>query len=436
MQEPIINVGIVAAKTIEFELKGDFLLGDKAVVKAGKYKADLSDGSICTSFAHNVECIKLSPTSAFATFVLNKVTIGIGFHWQQSENQEFEGELTFIIEGGQIRAINNIPLESYLKSVISSEMSAMNDPVLLQVHAIVSRSWLLAQIDKSKNKATSYHSMLQSENEIVKWYDREDHATFDVCADDHCQRYQGITKIVSGNAAKAVEATRGKIIAYNNKVCDARYSKCCGGISENFENVWQPEKIPYLTVISDFETLFDHKQSSVEQFILTKPDAFCNTADPEVLQQVLIDFDRATTNFFRWEVIYAQTELSQLLARKSGIDFGKIIDLIPLQRGPSGRITKLKIIGSKRSVTVGKELEIRKWLSESHLYSSAFVVEKNVEQGNEVPTSFKLLGAGWGHGVGMCQIGAAVMSRKGYSIEHILSHYFSGAQTVTIYPIN
>lgn len=432
LPETLINVGIVVDSEIEFELKNDFLLGEQ-IIKSGIYNAIIEGEKVCTSFACKT-LIELKPRQQDSTFILKNVKIGIGFHWEKTENQEFEGGLTFQVEDGSVRAINNIYLESYLKSVISSEMSAMNDPVLLQVHTIVSRSWLLAQIDTEKSKSkTTVNSIFHSENEIEKWYDREDHSTFDVCADDHCQRYQGITKIISDNAAKAVELTQGQVITFENKVCDARFSKCCGGISENFENVWQAVKVPYLSAVIDFETPETIKSLSREQLIDSSPKAFCNTNDSEVLKQVLVDFDRATTNFYRWSVSYSQDEISLLVAQKSGIDFGAIIDLVPLERGASGRIFRLKIIGSKQTVIVGKELEIRKWLSKSHLFSSAFLVEKQNENGSEIPLGFVLRGAGWGHGVGMCQIGAAVMSQKGYSVYQILEHYFKGAKLETIY---
>jgi stage II sporulation protein D len=435
--EPIIRVGILTAPSVGLELNGNFQL-DGVTIPSGKYSISFDD-------IHNFERIYL-PLSSSSTFILKNVTIGIGFHWEKLEDQEFEGGLTLQVEGNKIRAINSVPLESYLKSVISSEMSAMNDLNLLNAHAIVSRSWLLAQIqNRSKNRTTtdcraSTGAPSRNDfnmNEIMKWYDREDHETFDVCADDHCQRYQGITKVISENAQKAIDATRGQVLMYNNEICDARFSKCCGGISEDFENVWQPVKVPYLVAVSDMNTNTDSVSNPVrfedETFITSSPEAFCNTSDPDVLSQVLIDFDRTTTNFFRWTVQYTQHELSELIVRKSGFDFGEIIDLMPLERGNSGRIIRLKIIGTKKELIVGKELEIRKWLSESHLYSSAFVVEKVISEGDKIPSGFILRGAGWGHGVGMCQIGAAVMSRKGYTSNQILEHYFSGSLIKSIY---
>jgi SpoIID/LytB domain protein len=407
--EPIIRVGIMAAPTIQFELKGQFMLNGSSEVAPGLYT--LTSEEIYKS-VHSYK--PLTPNS---TFILKNVTIGIGFHWEQQENQEFEGGLTLQYENGLVRAVNEVPLESYLKSVISSEMSAMNDQNLLNAHAIVSRSWLLSQIqNKLKPKIPSF---TQTENEITKWYDREDHNDFDVCADDHCQRYQGVTKVISENAQRSIEATRGQVLVYKGEICDARFSKCCGGMSEDFENVWQPVHVPYLVAVQDCLDAIS--------------DFFCNTTDPEILGQVLIDFDRATTNFYRWKVAYTQQKLSALINKKSGIDFGEIVDLVPIDRGKSGRIIRLKIVGSKQELIVGKELEIRKWLSESHLYSSAFTVEKVIEEGSNLPNQFILHGSGWGHGVGMCQIGAAVMSQKGFSSTEILEHYFKGAQIETFY---
>jgi SpoIID/LytB domain protein len=406
--EPFIHVGIMAATSVDFELKGSFRRENK-LVASGEYTVS-SQELIAGKIVYE-------PQDSQSTFCLKNVTIGIGFHWEQAENQEFEGALIFQCEDGLVRAVNAVPLENYLKSVISSEMSAMNDLNLLNAHAVVSRSWLLAQLQN--RHIVDVSSFSQTDSEIVKWYDREDHVSFDVCADDHCQRYQGITKVISENALHAVENTRGVVLVYEDKICDARFSKCCGGVSEDFESVWQPVHVPYLVAVKDVD--------------LISGEVFCNTSDPEILRQVLIDFDQSTVNFYRWTVRYTQEQLSEIIARKSGIDFGEIIDLQPIERGKSGRIIRLKIVGTKRELIVGKELEIRKWLSESHLYSSAFEVERVIDDDSTVPPQFILHGSGWGHGVGMCQIGAAVMSRKGYSFEAILNHYFTGAMLEKIY---
>ncbi|MFW6290052.1 MAG: SpoIID/LytB domain-containing protein, partial [Mariniphaga sp.] len=300
--------------------------------------------------------------------------------------------------------------------------------------------WLLAQIEKTKNiKAGGgiYRTSHESDEEIIRWYDREDHLNFDVCADDHCQRYQGISKILTEKAVQAVDDTRGEVLTSNGNVCDARFSKCCGGISENFENVWEPVRHSYLTKVVDSEfgdtTCVDLRRNvEAEVWIRTFPYAFCNTTDKEVLAQVLPDFDQATVDFYRWTKTYSQKELAALIKKRSGIDFGEIVKLEGLERGHSGRLIKLKIHGTKRTLTVGKELEIRKWLSESHLYSSAFVVD-HFEIRDGIPQKIVLTGAGWGHGVGLCQIGAAVMGEKGYSYKQILSHYFQGAELKKIY---
>ena len=435
-EEPILKVGILLSPKVKFELKGDFSSGTDDII-AGVYEADLIDNVILTPFATG-KIIELFPKSN-ATFKLMNVVIGIGFHWEQKEDQEFEGGLTLLIENGKIRAINTVLLESYLCSVISSEMSAMNDLNLLKAHAIVSRSWILAQIDRQEKteSQTSVSASIDNKSgeiEIIKWYDREDHELFDVCADDHCQRYQGITKIISRNSQKAVNETRGMVLTYNDQICDARFSKCCGGISENFGNVWQPKEVPYLSAIRD--TMPAEGLNYIEtndNYFISSPESFCNTTNPVVLSQVLIDFDQTTTDFYRWTISYSQEDLSALLKKKSGIDFGQIIDLVPVERGKSGRLIKLRIIGSNKTLTVGKELEIRKWLSESHLYSSAFIIEKKFDKETPVPSAFVLHGAGWGHGVGMCQIGAAVMSNMDYTAHQIVNHYFKGAMLKTIY---
>jgi len=438
-QEPFIHVGILASESIHFELNGDFK-AENQLVPRGNYAATIDEHQVSIGITKQ-PYILLSPIKDSSTFLLKKVKIGIGFHWEQEEDQAFKGSLLLQPENGEVRAINIVKLENYLESVISSEMSAMNDLTLLKAHAIVSRSCLLAQIENTAKKTTDCHTsaLAPARNdgeimEVVKWYDREDHGTFDVCADDHCQRYQGITKAISKNAHRAVSETSGQVLMYNSEICDARFSKCCGGITENFENVWQPVKVPYLTsIIDNINPDSFQKPIRIEDFIQSSPETFCNTSDPEILSQVLINFDQKTTDFYRWTKTYSQEELSSLLEKKSGIRFGQIIDMMPIKRGLSGRIIQLKIVGSDYQVIVGKELEIRKWLSESHLYSSAFVVEREFERDKTIPSTFTLKGAGWGHGVGMCQIGAAVMSHQGYTSEKILSHYFQSASLNKLY---
>ena len=354
-----------------------------------------------------------TPGEEDATFTLKEVTIGIGFHWERKEEQTFCGALLLKEEDGQVRAINVVPVETYLTSVISSEMSANASLELLKAHAVISRSWLLKMMDGGQwttlnpqpSTLNSQLSTLNCEGSIIRWYDSEEHVGFDVCADDHCQRYQGITRQSNPNVVKAIEATCGQVLTYEGKVCDTRFSKCCGGMTEVFESCWQPVHHPYLAA---------------------KADPYCNTRDRRILSQVLNNYDQETVDFYRWTVSYTTDELSELVRRKSGIDFGRILDLVPIDRGASGRIITMKIVGEKRTLTVGKELEIRKWLSESHLYSSAFEVEKT-ENG------FILHGKGWGHGVGLCQIGAAVMGAKGYNYREILMHYFVDAEIKKLY---
>lgn len=433
--QPEIEVGIIARKEIELKLGCDFVSEKNEKCKAGDYIATVKNNRIIVQPVIGKKItgswLKLSPESQKSFFELKNVVIGVGFHWEQEENQRFQGALKLIPEGEKVRAINVIHLEDYLKSVISSEMSSTSSPELLKAHAVISRSWLLAQIEKTKSLKSGgglYQTSHETEDEVIRWYDREDHNNFDVCADDHCQRYQGITKIHSEKAIHAVEATFGEVLMYEGKICDARFSKCCGGISENFENVWEPVRHRYLTKVVDSEfgdtTCVDLRQEDeAELWIRNKPHAFCNTTDQKILSQVLPDFDQETTDFYRWKVEYSQKELSELVKKRSGIDFGEILKLEPVQRGHSSRLIKLKIHGTKKTLTVGKELEIRKWLSESHLYSSAFVID-HLDEKNGIPQKFVLTGAGWGHGVGLCQIGAAVMGEKGYSYKEILSHYF------------
>ncbi len=443
-KQPVLNVGIMAETRVEFVLETGYHQGPTQF-QQGEYSVELKKGKMILQGTDiliiSEEQIVLNPVFKTNAFLLKGVTIGIGFHWEKKEHQRFTGGIRFIPENGKVRVINTVHLEDYLKSVISSEMSATSSPELLKAHAVISRSWLLAQLEKSKKVAASgekYTTSQIGDDEIVRWYDREDHTLYDVCADDHCQRYQGITKIISGQAAMAVEATTGEVLTAGDDICDTRFSKCCGGISENFENVWEPEPKSYLTAVTDHKPLGSPPSKNLtlekeaEKWILGSPDVFCNTTDTTVLAQVLPDFDRETRDFFRWQVTYGQEELSALVKTRSGIDFGEIVKLEPLQRGFSGRILRLKITGTRRTMIVGKELEIRKWLSASHLYSSAFVVSYDDMHGG-IPGKIILRGAGWGHGAGLCQIGAAVMGEKGYSYDQILAHYFKNAQLTKLY---
>lgn len=441
MTEPEINIGILASKEIRFDLYGEFKSNFGTDKCSGNYKAVLEEGKIAVykddKKAGKSDEIIFTPNDIdIESFVLYDVVIGKNFHWQKKERQRFRGTLRLFVEDGNITAVNIIPLEEYLASVIASEMNANSSPELLKAHAVISRSWILSQLEKKK-ETTKHVNELISDDEIIRWYDSTNHQNYDFCSDDHCQRYQGITRIINENVYNAVENTRGIVLTYEDKVCDTRYSKCCGGITESYENVWEPIRVRYLVSITDYKFEIDGieydltKEKNAEKWINISPHAFCNTADAKILQQVLNDYDRQT-EFFRWKVEYSQDELSSIIKEKSGIDFGHIIDLEPVKRGYSGRIIKLKIRGAKKTLTVGKELEIRRWLSPTHLYSSAFTVLKEEIKDN-IPAKFILKGAGWGHGVGLCQIGAAAMSNIGYLFDEILSHYFKGAKIKKIY---
>ncbi len=438
--EPTIKVGICQhAREIQGVFEGVFSLHGLGDV-SGPFVARAADGHVAVVGQGGDEVARGVRVHAVpgqgARFVLRDVTIGIQFHWERKEDQRFGGALTLLAhEDGTITAINEVALEEYLESVISSEMSAEAPVSLLKAHAITSRSWLVAMLEREeRNIGVPPQRTVRKGNELIRWYDREDHADFDVCADDHCQRYHGVTKIISEAAAKAVRDTRGRFLVYGNRVCDARFSKACGGISENYATAWEDAGIPYLTSISDAETSFPsiNSEKDAEAWIAARPGAYCNTTDEGILRQILPSFDQETKDFFRWRVKYSQEELSSLVKKKSGIDFGTVVGLTPLQRGPSGRICRLRVDGTRASVVVGKELEIRRWLSESHLYSSAFMVEKVQDTAGAV-TGFILYGAGWGHGVGLCQIGAAVMAARGISPEEIVTHYFRGAELKTLY---
>lgn len=429
---PMVNVGIMTQKSILFVLNGSYIETETGEELQGEQRAIWTNGKILFN-GKLYEDLFFEPTDKKScSFDLKAVTIGVDFHWQRREDQRFRGALNLAVTEEGIVAINQIDAEEYLTSVISSEMSANASKQLLKAHAVISRSWLLAQIEKNQQLAKGekpYTSCQQDEEQLIRWYDREDHVLFDVCADDHCQRYQGITRETNPVVKDAIQETRGEVLLYDGVICDARFSKCCGGVTERFENCWEPIDHPYLAVLRDAPEK-EHpdltNEEEAQKWIRTAPSAFCHTTDKAILSQVLNNYDQETTDFYRWQVIYTQEELAELIHRKSGIDFGQILDLVPLERGGSGRIVRLKIIGSQRSLIIGKELEIRRTLSESHLYSSAFVVDKELSA-NGVPTCFILTGAGWGHGVGLCQIGAAVMGAKGYTYDAILTHYFPGA---------
>ncbi len=438
MEEPKIKVGIMSAAEVHFTLDGQYNVLNKTI--SGSQVAT-TDGNVIIWNGENYDQLEFVPVDEVtASFELQDVTIGVNFHWERKETQRFKGALRLIVEHGKITPVNILGVEDYLLSVISSEMSAKASLELLKAHAVISRSWLLAQIDKNKRIESSGEKYVAAENiegEMIKWYDREDHVNFDVCADDHCQRYQGITRASTPQVAKAIEATRGQVLMDGENLCDARFSKCCGGVYEEFENCWEPVHYNYLVARRDGVNELDFPNLTVEknaqEWILSRPEAHCNTADAEILSQVLNNYDQETTDFYRWTVTYTQDEITKLVKERSGMDYGNIVDLVPIARGTSGRLYKLKIVGTKQTLIIGKELEIRRTLSPSHLYSSAFVVEKGENDANGLPSSFTLKGAGWGHGVGLCQIGAAVMGAKGYSYEQILLHYFIDAQIKNLY---
>lgn len=436
-EEPIVSVGIVSASKLCFSLNAPYTVCGSQ--RCGKQVVELSEGRILWESALYDELL-FEPTDAQSSFTLEDVTIGVNFHWERKEAQTFLGKLRFIVQDNNICAINELPVETYLTSVISSEMRATSSLELLKAHAVISRSWLLAQMEQRKaenNNVEKQPSFFKTNEEIVRWYDREDHKRFDVCADDHCQRYQGITKAANKHVVEAIQQTAGEILTSHGEICDARYSKCCGGAVEEFQYCWENIKKPYLQALPD--TLPDSTplpdltdEAVARQWILSSPDAFCNTTDQKVLSQVLNDFDQETTDFYRWNQTYSQAEVKQLLEEKLEVQFGDIIDLIPLERGKSGRIYRLKIVGKERTLIIGKELEIRRALSKSHLYSSAFIVEKaDIKDG--VPQKFIIKGAGWGHGVGLCQIGAAMMGKQGYRYKEILLHYYKGAEITKAY---
>jgi stage II sporulation protein D len=441
---PEIQIGILSGREIRVTLNSLFTVEKSGNSFAGKWIAGHSGGKIVLrkdDLKHEMEAqVFLVPfNDTDSSFTLHAVTIGVDFHWQRNEDQVFKGSLKLIIEDEMITAVNVLSVEDYLISVISSEMRATSSEEFLKAHAVISRSWLLAQIEKSnriKAEGKKYYASTICENEIIRWYDREDHQNYDVCADDHCQRYQGITRASSPAVEKVIRETFGEVLTYEGSICDTRYYKCCGGMTELFENAWEPVSQPYLQGIIDnpvpqegFDTDLT-KEETARKWILGSPEAFCNTTDLKVLSQVLNDYDQETNDFFRWKVTYSQEELSDLVKSRTGTDFGIITDLVPLERGVSGRITRLKIEGTLKTMIIGKELEIRKSLSKSHLYSSCFFVQKS---GSKDGTKFVLHGAGWGHGVGLCQIGAAMMGARGYTYRQILMHYFRGVGFEKLY---
>lgn len=428
-----IDVGLLLSDSVDFCLSGTFHRGGSDGVTGEHIVSACGDAVEWKGKVY--DRLLFSPVDDTCTFTVCNVIIGIDFHWERRENQTFKGELLFFAENGKVRVVNRIGVEDYLQSVISSEMSSTSSLQLLKAHAIISRSWLYAQLRRAEDSCVETSLCEKcNDDEIIRWYAREDHKFFDLCADDHCQRYQGITRAMNPNVVRAVEETADIVLVNNGTVCDARFSKCCGGITEKFSSCWENVDVPYLASFRDADAASEHFDASSEDvarhWIEGHDAAFCSSVDAHVLSQVLNGYDRETNDFYRWTVEYTAEEFSLLIKEKSGIDFGRIEELVPLQRGPSGRIIKLKIVGCKKSIVVGKELEIRRWLSPSHLYSSAFIVDKKLGTDNNV--TFVLRGAGWGHGVGLCQIGAAAMSEKGYDFCAILSHYYPNTELKNI----
>ena len=487
LNAPLVHVGIVQSIALRVFLKGEYTCGTTTV--SGLQTIGFHNGKAEWKGNTYVE-LDFKPLSPDASFALEEVTIGIGFHWERKETQVFKGQLRIIIDNGKLQAINILPVEEYLKSVISSEMSASASLQLLKAHAVISRGWLLAQINKRKEKTASRTtSYYRSDKGIIRWYDREDHTLFDVCADDHCQRYQGITRQTSTNVNQAVDETCGQVLTYKGQICDTRFSKCCGGIMEEFSTCWEDIDLPYLKALPDTpDTSHPIPDLTIEEnarrwimdtqhptinaqrpipmvngqcsmvngqwsmvngqcsmvndkrpmlngqwSMVNGQSAFCNTHDKRILAQVLNNYDQETTDFYRWQVTYTQEELTQIVSDRLGIDLGPIIALHPLRRGKSGRIIELEIVGEKRTYTIGKELEIRRSLSRSHLLSSAFVVDYEYAADSQIPQTFILHGAGWGHGVGLCQIGAAVMGESGYDYKDILLHYYPETELIKQY---
>ena len=445
-KQPNVNVGIVSGQKIHFSLNKPYLA--KGEMVTGEQEVAFSEGGILWN-GNQYSSLTFHPQSADASFSLSDVTIGVNFHWERKETQTFLGTLHFVVESDKICAINELPVERYLESVISSEMSATSSLELLKAHAVISRSWLLAQMKKRREVAESgnnFFSFVKKDDRLIRWYDREDHTIFDVCADDHCQRYQGITKETSPHVAEAIRQTKGQILMDGDDICDARFSKCCGGVTEEFQYCWEDTPKNYLSSVRDIiqgvksvgsaapaplPSLQD--EAAAEAWIRSNPPAFCNTTDKTILSQVLNDYDQETADFYRWKVTLTQEKLKQLLDEKLKMNFGDILDLQAEERGKSGRISKLRIVGTEKTFVIGKELEIRRALSDTHLYSSAFVVDRCDIDEKGVPQRFDIIGAGWGHGVGLCQIGAAVMGEEGFDYDAILLHYYQGAEIKKVY---
>ncbi len=452
-KQPTLAVGLMLTeRDVAVTLAGAFALNESRPLLAASYLVRATPNGLAL-FDHYQSQITEGSAFTFqpnngARFTIHNITIGVDFHWQRQEDQQFNGALRIVNDQsrrdptGKLLVINDIAVEDYLTSVIASEMSATAHPELLKAHAIISRSWLLAQLpawraERIAARPPGWQGPASSK-ELTNWYDRDNHAGFDICADDHCQRYQGIAKATAANVYEAMKETAGMVLMHGDELCDARFSKSCGGFTELFASAWQDADVPYLQAFYDGET-FPNEYSlplndevNAERWIRGNPAAFCSTDDRTILQRILPSFDQETEDFYRWRVTIQQDELQALLQQKLNLELGAIRALEPIERGASGRLTKLRIVGERATVSIGKELEIRRALSASHLYSSAFVVEAN-DLKNGIPPSFTLIGAGWGHGVGLCQIGAALMAERGYSYEQILRHYYRGATLTQLY---
>jgi SpoIID/LytB domain protein len=450
-REPIIYVGLMTgAESALFELKGTYVNSAGERLEGGSYRAVPSAGGVEIVRADGWHSFstseyRLTPIEATASFIVRDITIGIDFHWQRKQDQQFQGALRIKLDSnGRLTIINEIPIEAYLTSVISSEMSPDSHPELLKAHSIVSRSWLLAQIrpwKRERRKPAFEIQTIGRSRQLIRWYDQESHTGFDVCADDHCQRYQGLAKAASPEVYEAIRATFGQALVFDGELCDARFSKSCGGMTESFHAAWEDIRLPYLAVSYDGEEFPPQyrlpltREANAAEWIRNSPPAFCNTQDRQILKRILPDFDQETSDFYRWRAVIAQEELQELLRRKLGIDFGAIRKLEAIERGGSGRIIRMRISGERETMIVGKELEIRRALSPSHLYSSAFIIEATQAR-SRAPSQFKLIGAGWGHGAGLCQIGAALMAERGYDYRQILDHYYRGSQLYALYSLD
>lgn len=431
-EEPKITVGIMETNEIRGILNGEFYAESRGPLM-GPFRAKIEEGKIrIWDHSHQAldfpQRIRLE-SSRGATFTLISVPVGKGFHWEKRVSSQFQGNLILrMTSGKRIAIINEIPLEDYLTSVVASEMSSSLPLEFLKAHAMMARSWILSFLERKGGNQNIQREKIATNQEVIRWYSQQDHEFFDVCAEDHCQRYQGLPGGKSHRIKEAIEETRGQVLLYRGEICDARYSKACGGITENFETAWEDRSVPYLRSVSDAPYPFQPLQTEeeVRRWILSKPEAYCHLKEHRLIERILPELDHQTKDFFRWKVEYDQEELEEILREKSGYDFGILKEIIPLERGPSGRIKRLRIIGSKLNLVVGKELEIRRWLSRSHLLSSAFTIKREGSR-------WIFYGAGWGHGVGLCQIGAAAMSLRGFSAEMILKHYFQGVEIKKIF---